>query len=73
MRWKEIRKPWPRFGQKRYREGFLALPKLIGDEWRWLETARWQETYSSYVPGRASHGRWVAVSWADPEPNGYAS
>ena len=27
-----------------YRKGFLVLPKLCSNEWRWLETCAWSDS-----------------------------
>lgn len=45
MRWnkKDTRKY--QSGDTRIRSGFLLLPKMIGDEIRWLERATWRETF----------------------------
>lgn len=41
MRWGKEQK----VGDIRHRDGFLWLPKRIGDEWRWLEWAAWKEEF----------------------------
>lgn len=41
MRWKESPPVVP--GDTRIRSKFLLLPRFVGNEWRWLERARWKE------------------------------
>jgi len=48
-------------GDSRYRDRFLLFPKAIGNEWRWLERARWKEVYSFNY---ADSG-WDATEWVD--------
>lgn len=40
MRWRK-----PAMGAERVRTAFLLLPKRIGGETRWLETATWVEEW----------------------------
>lgn len=49
MRWKTKPKN-NKVGEKRVLEAFLFIPVKIGNEWRWLETAKIeQELKESYV------------------------
>jgi hypothetical protein len=62
-------------GERRTKRAFLWLPKLIGDEWRWLEMASWvEEAKSDYaafcvpVPPPSIADliyplKWQAVEW----------
>jgi len=43
MKWTNRKKQRPKEGDCRTVRRFLLLPKKIGDEWRWLETATWTE------------------------------
>ena len=54
MRWCD-----PVIGGERVRTAFLLLPKRIGDETRWLETATWVEEWMG--PGHW----WVGRRWVD--------
>lgn len=45
MRWKK--RPIPVSGEVRIYRKFLFVPTSIGNEWRWLEFANFQETYNS--------------------------
>lgn len=54
MRW-----DCPKHGDTRTRSGFLLLPMQIGGRWRWLELARWTESYDE--------DEWVPISWASEE------
>ena len=48
-------------GEQRKRKEFLLLPRTIGRETRWLETAEWIEEYGeNYVDAG-----WNAIRWAD--------
>jgi len=55
--WKKIHKP--KYGVQRKRHCFLLWPKVIGERGRWLERARWIE---SYDPGGV-WPNWVAFRW----------
>ncbi len=35
----------PELGETRQREGFLMIPRIIGDEIRWLCRARWIQVW----------------------------
>lgn len=50
-------KPKPVNKSRRDKTRFLFLPKLIGRELRWLETASWRELYQD--------GKWKVMSWSD--------
>ena len=60
-----IRHGQPIHGETRIRSGFLLLPKRIGRETRWLEFARWEQTYMFEAPALfwlgASH--WQDTRW----------
>lgn len=50
MRWK-THKTW----DTRIKTGFLIIPKKLGDEWRWLEVASWEQEYCA--------GIWWSTKW----------
>jgi hypothetical protein len=56
-----------RVGAKRVVISFLILPKTIGDETRWLESAMWTEEYQLHDVCYDDYTRpwegWVAVEW----------
>jgi len=57
-------------GQRRCRTKFLWLPKKIGDEWRWLERASYeQKVVAVDVGGSMEWGKyknmWCATQWID--------
>lgn len=59
------RKP---FTGERTRRRFLLLPKKIGEECRWLETAEWLESWidGTYIHGvLVSYGEWVSIEWVN--------
>jgi hypothetical protein len=65
MRYKFTENKEPERGDTRVREGFLMLPKLIGNELRWLERAAWVEIYV-FTPGTMVNGPtcdWVELRW----------
>lgn len=43
MRLKVKNKPEPKENDERVIAGFLFLPKKIGNEWRWMERAKWRQ------------------------------
>lgn len=55
-----ICQPTPKQHDTRIRKGFLLFPKKIGNEIRWLETAKWKERYT-YDHELNSH--WVPYLW----------
>ena len=61
MRWKE--KPEPQWHDSRIKEHFLFFPKKIENEWRWLERAKYKQSYE-YIPG---HGDFPPLGWIDKE------
>jgi hypothetical protein len=68
MRWKSY---WnPEVGDIRYKEKFLLFPKIINDEGRWLEKARYKQEYGKNY-NRNGYGelyynyQWVDVEWID--------
>jgi hypothetical protein len=58
MRWKiTIYKD----GDLRIRRAFLLAPMRIGDEYRWLEMASWEEVRKKTMQGyRWKPGRWTS-------------
>lgn len=60
MRWKN-KQP----GILRIRKGFLFLPREIGDEWRWLERAVWQERFCRDTHRGREVGYWEDLNWID--------
>jgi hypothetical protein len=56
MRWTE-----PKIGETRERSAFLLVPKYIAREARWLERARWEETYQLLGFGL----EWEPTRWID--------
>lgn len=58
MRWRTTED-----GDIRQRRSFLALPKLVSGEWRWLEHAQWCEEYDD-GSGRRYAG-WYSTNWID--------
>jgi hypothetical protein len=65
MRW--FKKPRWCEGGRRTRRGFLLLPKLIGNEWRWLVFARWLEEYTIFTDGFTHWYEWAPIRWLDKE------
>ena len=63
--------PAPTPGQRRVQTVFLALPRTIGDETRWLEEATiLQEARAASDPLRPwlpEVVRWIDVEWVTPE------
>ena len=55
------RAPWPKQSETRTRHGFLWLPKKIGNELRWLETAYWEEMYIDVC----WYNYWEATKWLE--------
>ena len=51
----------PGVGATRKRQGFLFLPKIIDDEFRWLEYAWWLDEMKSGLMEDGS--RWEAERW----------
>lgn len=45
---------------ERTKTAFLLLPKAIGDECRWLETASWKEAWDGDIE------EWCALEWVNP-------
>lgn len=43
MRWRKKPREIAKRGSYRTRSGFLFYPKLIDDEWRWLERTKWDQ------------------------------
>ncbi len=72
MRLKVKIKKEPREHDERVKAGFLFLPKRVGDEWRWLEFARWRQRCAlmpyipppgvGYSPGQTCL-RWISTEW----------
>jgi hypothetical protein len=61
-----MRKQYPGKYERRIRSGFLLLPKTIGRERRWLETAIWEEEFIPLYPilyPNPLHGNWISVRW----------
>lgn len=57
MRWKKREPtPEPRLGDKKIKRVFFWLPTLVDSEWRWLEFATIECTWSRHVYD--SHGNW---------------
>lgn len=64
-------------GTKRKKNRFLFWPLKIGDEWRWLEKASWEEQYlthhGSYGPFRmfgdqfSMTSKWKPLCWINKE------
>ena len=59
-------------GEERVKSGFLFLPKKLGNEWRWLERAKWKQICmrlgdispgACYSPGQTNLA-WVSTEWA---------
>jgi len=42
---------------QRFKTRFLIFPKCIKNEWRWLETAKWEECY------REPNLLWKSIMW----------
>lgn len=60
----------PQEGETRICKAYLWLPKRIGDEWRWLETATWRQEYRALhvlVPERNCLNSWTTLHWVDTE------
>jgi len=53
-----------KLGTIRVLNGFLLLPKRIGNETRWLEDAIWEETKTiGWTPHGGSSKEWQAIKW----------
>ena len=71
MRWKITDKPVPKEGDVRIKHSFfLLIPKLIDKEWRWLESAWWEEERKTAMclgPDGVMSSypciKWVATRW----------
>lgn len=71
----KIKREQPAVGTRRERKGFLWLPRIIGEETRWLERARWQERYvrwadvlpSSPVVGALLGCCWITEKWLNDD------
>lgn len=55
-------------GQVREKEKFILFPKKIGNEWRWLEKAKYeQKVFTVDVGGSMEWGKyrnmWFATKW----------
>lgn len=63
MRWKKEQYD---FLDTRIKEHFLFLPKRIGNEYRWLERAKYEERYE-YVSDSSGFSplKWVGKEWID--------
>lgn len=72
MRLTTQQKQQPKEGDTRTKDGFLWLPKKLGNEWRWLEYAKWKQRCMKltslvpeggiYSPGQY-HLSWVSTEW----------
>ena len=67
MRIKFEKKEEPKIGDVKQKVKFLMFPKILEDELRWLEFAKIEYVYSSYLESydktpNEGH-KWVAVSW----------
>lgn len=62
-----MRRKLPVGGTVRYKTRFLLLPKLINDEWRWLERATWLERYITHMcwGDKRSTNHWEPQRWED--------
>lgn len=56
-------------GEIRIVTRFLLFPKRIGDQTRWLETARWSEIRKLHpsTPLEGEYWYWEADQWLDSE------
>jgi|APSaa5957512622_1039677.scaffolds.fasta_scaffold23328_5 hypothetical protein len=63
MRWRHTPPPPSVEGAKRTREGFLWLPRRIGDETRWMEPARWEQEVGKLYKGECWYLGWVDTRW----------
>ena len=51
-------------GSERVRSGFLWWPRVIRNEWRWLERARWREKCAgNFFFDGVRH--WWGVEWLE--------
>ena len=67
MRWNTT--PFPKDGNTRIVTKFLLLPKCIKNEWRWLETATYEEVYRPGADGGVLIRHWCSQSWVDDSTN----
>jgi len=58
MRWTS--KETPTEGDERVINRFLFFPKLLGEEWRWLEWAEYKQRYAVY---EYSSNCWEDKEW----------
>lgn len=72
MRWKNRpAKMSPLIGETRYRSDFLVFPKCIGDNWRWLEYATWEQklilvhSFAPEIPPDMLFKSWRNTAWID--------
>ena len=65
MKWK--RKQWPKEGDKRIAERFLLFPKVLDDEWRWLEIAQIHQEYQPvrWMVDVPTLRDWVDLCWIE--------
>ncbi len=61
MKWK-VKKESVEKGTIAIVSKFLWIPKLIGDEKRWLTKATWEQIWKVDSEGA---GKWVARKWID--------
>lgn len=58
-----MRRRLAHWGKERMRQGFLWWPKEIGNDWRWLEDARWvEECRKGAFTGKRF---WLPLRWLD--------
>ena len=62
-KWKWKKKQQPKEGDTRIMERFLLFPKLLDDEWRWLENAQIDQEYKVMGLGSDWRLRWVDLGW----------
>jgi hypothetical protein len=73
MRYKITPKPRPKIGDRRSICKFLFFPKLLDDEWRWLEFADIVQEYGKmmvcHVEMKPYHTlEWYDVGWEQEIP-----
>lgn len=50
-------------GDKRVKSRFLFFPKIINEEFRWLEIATWEEQWQRGAGTMGVGYHWVALRW----------
>lgn len=66
MRWKKKQKSYPKDGEIRIVNKFLLFPRVINNEYRWLELVKIEQFYRGYDYVHGTGGFWIDKDWIDP-------